>query len=100
MNCLTKIAPCPAGTKMNTASGLASRARCRNGAKSGLASGTRMNSGMVPPPLRKASLKEVSESMPGAKSDTMLTTFLRPFLSAHCAMITLDCGSVKLVRTI
>ena len=46
-----------------------------------------------------ASLNEFSESMPGAKSDTMLTTFLMPFLSAHCAMITLDCGSVKLVRT-
>ena len=37
--------------------------------------------------------------MPGAKSDTMLTTFLMPFLSAQSAMITLDCGSVKLVRT-
>jgi len=34
-----KLPPCPAGTNTNMASGLASFIRCRNGAKSGLASG-------------------------------------------------------------
>ena len=28
-----------------------------------------------------------------------MTTFLMPFLAAQSAMITEDCGSVKLVRT-
>jgi hypothetical protein len=52
------------------------------------------------PPLSalKRSLNDLSASAPGAKSDTMLTTFLMPFLAAQSAMITDDCGSVKLVR--
>ena len=38
-----KVPPWPDGTKMKIASGLASAARCRNGEKSGLASGTRID---------------------------------------------------------
>ena len=53
-----------------------------------------------PPASLKRSLKDFSASWPGAKSDTMLTTFLMPFLVAQSAMGTVDCASVKLVRTI
>ena len=56
----------PAGTKMKTASGLASLMRCTNGAKSGLRSGTRTESTTVPPAAVNASLKPFSESTPGA----------------------------------
>src|SRR5262249_58599807 len=77
----------------------ASRARCRNGAKSGLASGTRIVSMICAPPLTAASLNVVSDSTPGAQSLTMVTIFLAPFLTAQSAMIADDCPSVKLVRT-
>ena len=42
---------CPEGTNTNSVSGLRSRARCRNGAKSGLASGTLRVSSTSPPPF-------------------------------------------------
>src|SRR5258705_28732 len=98
--CFMKLPPCPAGTNTNTASGLESFMRCRNGAKSGLASGTLTSSTISPPPAVKFCLKKFSASLPGAKSDVSVATFLMPFLAAQSAMMVDDCASVKDVRTI
>ena len=57
-NCFMKLPPWPAGTNTKIASGLASFTRCRNGAKSGLASGTLTSSTIWPPPAVKR-LEEV-----------------------------------------
>jgi len=92
-NCFIRIEPWPAGTNTNSPSGLASRARCRNGAKSGLASGTR-NCAMTSPPARvNCSMKDFSMSMPGAKSLTSVTTLLMPFFGAHSATPTVSAGA-------
>ena len=55
-----------AGTNTNTASGLASFMRCRNGAKSGFCNGTFTSSTISPPPAVKCCLKKLSASLPGA----------------------------------
>ena len=72
--------------------------RCRNGAKSGFASGTLSFSITSPPPAVNAALNAASDSAPGAQSFTRVTTFLLPFLAAHWPMIIEDWPSVKLVR--
>ena len=76
-----------------------SRMRWRNGAKSGLASGMRIDSTTWPPPAVKLALNAVSASMPGAQSLTSVTTRFDPFFAAHSPMIQDDWPSVKLVRT-
>ena len=73
--------------------------RCRNGAKSGFASGTFSFSITCPPPAVNALVKAVSASAPGAQSLTSVTTFLLPFFAAQSPMIIDDWPSVKLVRT-
>src|SRR5271170_6543579 len=84
---------------MNAVSGLRSLMRCRNGAKSGLASGMRIDSTISPPTWVKRVLNAVSASTPGAQSLTSVTTRLLPFLNAHWAMIH-DCGlRMKPART-
>src|ERR1700722_14859260 len=84
---------------MNAVSGLRSAMRWRNGAKSGLASGSRVDSTISPPPCVNRVLNAVSASMPGAQSLTRVTTFLLPFLNAHSPMIQ-DCGlRMKPART-
>ena len=65
VNCFMKIAPTPDGTNTKTASGDASRTRCRNGAKSGLRKGTRKLSTTCPPAAVKRVLKAFSASIPG-----------------------------------
>src|SRR6516164_3929812 len=72
---------------MKAVSGLMSRMRCRNGAKSGLASGMRIDSTIWPPSSVKRCLNAVSASVPGAHSLTSVTTRLLPFLAAHSPMI-------------
>src|SRR6202030_4190701 len=73
--------------------------RCKNGAKSGLASGRRIDSTISPPTWVNRGLNAVSGSMPGAQSLTKVTTFLLPFLNAHSPMIQ-DCGlRMKPART-
>src|SRR6185437_5346961 len=76
---------------MKAVSGLRSATRCRNGAKSGLASGMRMVSTISPPTCLKRVVNAVSASTPGAHSLTRVTTRFEPFLAAHSAM-TQDCG--------
>ena len=67
VNALTNAIPCsPAGTKMKTASGFASFARCTNGAKSGFRSGTRTDPTTWPPCAENDLRKAFSASMPGA----------------------------------
>jgi hypothetical protein len=66
VNWRTNVPPWPDGTKMNSASGLASAARCRNGAKSGLASGMRMAVAISPPAALNLSVNDFSPSTPGA----------------------------------
>src|SRR5262245_40068949 len=85
---------------MNAVSGLMSRMRCRKGAKSGLASGMRIDSTSWPPSSVKRCLNAVSASVPGAHSLTSVTTRLLPFFAAHSPMIQDDCARMKLVRTI
>src|SRR5262249_37912116 len=65
-----------------------SRTRCRNGANAGLSKGTRNARGTSPPAAVNVCLKYVSESWPGAKSETTVATVLRPCLAAQSAMIT------------
>src|SRR6201982_1066483 len=73
--------------------------RCRDGAKSGLASGMRIDSTISPPTCLNRVVKEVSASTPGAQSLTSVTTRLLPFLAAHSARIQ-DCGGrMKPART-
>src|SRR3979490_3394041 len=84
---------------MKAVSGLISRMRCRNGAKSGLASGMRIDSMIGPPGWGKSVLNEVSAAVPGAESLTSVTVRLLPFLAAHSPMIQDDWDSMKLVRT-
>src|SRR5215469_11473132 len=76
---------------MNAVSGLRSPMRCRNGAKSGLASGMRIDCMISPPTCLKRVVNAVSASIPGAHSLTSVTTRLEPFLAAHSAKIQ-DCG--------
>src|ERR1700684_863587 len=76
---------------MNAVSGLRSAMRCNDGAKSGLASGMRIESMTSPPTCVKRVVKAVSASAPGAQSLTKVTTRLLPFLIAHSARIH-DCG--------
>src|SRR5580704_5414618 len=78
---------------MNAVSGLRSRMRCKGGAKSGLASGTRSDSMISPPTWVKRVLNAVSASLPGAQSLTSVTTRLEPFLIAHSAAIQ-ACGAM------
>ena len=94
-----KIAPTPDGTNTNTASGEASRTRCRNGAKSGLRNGTRSSAGTCPPSAVNRFLNVVSASMPGPKSVTSVTTFLMPACHAQLASGLVTCGSVNPART-
>src|SRR5436305_122150 len=54
---------------MKAVSGLMSRMRCRNGAKSGLASGMRMDSTILPPSSVKRCLKAVAASVPARRSE-------------------------------
>src|SRR5580704_19070353 len=80
---------------MNAVSGLRSVIRCRNGAKSGLASGNRIDSIISPPTCLKRVVKATSASMPGAQSLTSVTTrLLLAFLNAHSAKIH-DCGGSR-----
>src|SRR5215470_7891632 len=73
--------------------------RCKNGAKSGLASGMRIDSAISPPTCLKRVVNAVSASTPGAQSFTSVTTRLLPFFAAHSA-ITQDCGAkMKPART-
>src|SRR6201982_1098961 len=73
--------------------------RCRNGAKSGLASGRRIDSALSRQTCLNRVVNEVSASTPGAQSLTSVTTLLLPFLAAHSAKIQ-DCdGRVKPART-
>ena len=72
---------------------------CRNGAKSGLRSGTRMASVTCPPPALKLLAKVSSASSPGANSVTSVTALPRPFFAAQSAKIAEDCASVQLART-
>ncbi|MCY1374106.1 hypothetical protein D9M69_614230 [compost metagenome] len=65
-NCFISAEPAPEGTKVNSASGLASRTFCRKGAKSGPRRGTRSDSTTTPPLAWKRWLKYFSESTPGA----------------------------------
>src|SRR6516165_1334610 len=81
-NCRIMAAAWPAGMKTKTPSGAASRTRCRNGAKSGLSMGTRNARGTSPPARVNVSLKYVSESWPGAKSETT-AMFGRPIGHDH-----------------
>ena len=60
------VPPWPDGTNTKIASGLASAARCRNGAKSGAASGTFKASVTSPPAALKRSVNDFSASAPGA----------------------------------
>ena len=62
-------------------------------------SGVRISPAMVPPAAAKVSLKAFSESRPGAKSVTIVTTDLMPFFAAQSAMGRTAWGRVKLVRT-
>ena len=64
-NCFMKAAPAPVGTKTNRASGFSSTARCRKGAKSGLASGTFSLAFTVPPAASKVLENQSSASPPG-----------------------------------
>ena len=73
--------------------------RCRNGAKSGLASGMRIDSMISPPTCLKRVLNAVSASVPGAHSLTSVTTRLLPFLIAHSAMIQACGAMMKPART-
>ena len=75
---------------MNAVSGLMSRIRCRNGAKSGLASGIRIDSTICPPSSVNRCLNALYASVPGAHSLTSVTTRLLPFLAAHSPMIQED----------
>src|SRR4029077_16902690 len=77
---------------MKAVSGLISPMRCKNGAKSGLASGMRIDSAISPPTCLKRVVNAVSASIPGAQSLTMVPTRLLPFLAAHSAR-TQDCGA-------
>jgi hypothetical protein len=56
------------------------------GAISGLRNGTRMVCKILPPPLLKVVLKDVSASMPGASSPTTVTTRQILFFSAQVAI--------------
>src|SRR5580704_7148089 len=78
---------------MNAVSGLRSAMRCSDGAKSGLASGMRIESTISPPTCANRVLKEVSASAPGAQSLTSVTTRLLPFLIAHSAKVH-ACGAM------
>ena len=89
----------PGGRKTNTASGLLSLIRCRNGAKSTFASGVRTLSTISPPAALNALMNAPSASMPGPKSDTSVNTRLMPFFAAHCAIGCVSCGSVCETRT-
>src|SRR6476469_9456964 len=82
---------------MKAVSGWMSRMRCRNGAKSGLASGWRIDSTIWPPSSVNRCLKALSASVPGAHSLTSVTTRLLPFLAAHSPMIQEDWARMKLV---
>src|SRR5215471_13034098 len=62
--------------------------------------GTRNARGTSPPAAVNVCLKYVSESWPGAKSETTVATFLRPCLAAQSAMITTGAAWGKLERTI
>src|ERR1700722_11953055 len=78
---------------MNAVSGFRSMMRWSDGAKSGLASGTRSDSMTSPPTWDQRVLKDVSASTPGAHSLTSVTTRFEPFLIAHSAMIQ-ACGAM------
>ena len=62
---ITAMLCAPAGTKMNTASGLASLTRWMKGAKSGFCSGVRIDSLTCPPPAVNVFLNAASASLPG-----------------------------------
>ena len=64
--CFITAEPMPDGTNTNSASAFASFARWTNGAKSGLASGARTDSTIVPPVSVKRLTNAFSESTPGA----------------------------------
>src|ERR1700758_3769185 len=98
-NCLARIAAWLAGTKTNRVSGLASRARCRNGEKSGFASGTLRVSTTEPPACVNVDAKTPDASCPGAQSDAMMVPRLEPFCAAHLASTLACCAWVQLVRT-
>src|SRR5262249_50717128 len=68
-NCLAKMPDWFAGNT-NSVSGARSRARCKNGAKSGLASGIRNDSMTSALPLGMCSLNTASDSSPGVQSLT------------------------------
>src|SRR4029077_652565 len=88
-----------AGTNTKSVSGLPSRARWRNGAKSGFASGTLSASTMTPPACAKVAENTPDASCPGAQSEAMMVARLDPFLAAQLAS-TLACWAwVQLVRT-
>src|ERR1700676_300650 len=84
---------------MKAVSGLRSRMRCKDGAKSGLASGTRIDSTISPPTWVQRVLNEVSASVPGAQSLTKVTTRLLPFLIAHSASVQACGAMMKPART-
>src|ERR1700733_7306576 len=73
--------------------------RCSDGAKSGLASGMRIDSMISPPTWVKRVLNVVSASAPGAQSLTKVTTRLEPFLIAHSAKIQACGAMIKPART-
>src|SRR5271169_2482870 len=84
---------------MKAVSGLRSAMRCRGGAKSGLASGTRSDSMISPPTWVNRVLNAVSASAPGAQSLTKVTTRFEPFLIAHSAMVQACGATMKPART-
>ena len=67
---ISAVADLPAGTNTNSASGLASFTRCRNGAKSIVGGGMRTVPTTFPPPAVKARVNASWASWPGPKSAT------------------------------
>src|SRR5579863_2861288 len=84
---------------MKAVSGLRSAMRCSDGAKSGLASGMRIDSMTSPPTCRKRVLNAVSASVPGAQSLTKVTARFEPFLIAHSASVQACGAMMKPART-
>ena len=91
------VADFPAGTKTNSASGLASLTRCRNGAKSEVGGGMRTVPIIFPPPSVKPLVKPSCASWPGPKSATATYAVLN-FFDDQVPIGKLDCHSVNDVR--
>ncbi len=97
-NCRIRTEPTPEGTKAKNASRAASRARCREGAKSGFCSGARRLSTTCPPASANRVLSQVSASMPGPWSVTSVASLRTPSRAAHSARTVVVCETVTEVR--